>query len=73
MRRSALERRVRILEGRIASLDPALTIDFERADLHTEAEVASEFSRRVVKAVQWGSVALSGVSLIGAVVTLVLT
>ena len=61
---TALEHRVRILEGRIASLNPSLTSDFPLADARTEADLAVEYSQRVLKTVRWGSVAVVGASLL---------
>ena len=47
MRKSTnLERRLRTLEGRFATLDPSITGDFSLADAHTEAEMAVETSQQ---------------------------
>jgi hypothetical protein len=55
---------VKILEGRIASLDPSMIGDFALVDARSDADFAMERTHRMLKAVRWGSVALAGSSLL---------
>jgi hypothetical protein len=73
MRRTVLERRVRVLEGRIASLETSFPADFGRVDARTEAELAFEHCQHVFKVVRWGSTVVAGASFFGAVLTYALT
>ena len=74
MRKSTnLERRLRILEGRFATLDPSITGDFSLADAHTEAEMAVETSQRVARTLFWGSSALLAGSMTFAAVSALLS
>lgn len=70
MRRAALEHRVRVLEGRIATLDASITGDFELADARTEAALAQEQSQRVLKGVRWLGITMTGASLVLAALTI---
>jgi hypothetical protein len=70
---TALERRVRILEGRFSTLDDSFTGDFALADARTEADLAVEYSQRVLRTVWWGSATVAAGSNLFAVLTYVRT
>ncbi|HKY75890.1 MAG TPA: hypothetical protein VJS45_07115 [Acidimicrobiia bacterium] len=73
MRRAALERRVRILEGRFSTLDNSVTGDFALADARTETDLAVEYSQRVLRTVWWGSATVAVGSIFLALLTYVRT
>ena len=72
-RATGLDRRIRILEGRIAALDPSITGDYASADARAEAEFAMECSERLIRTVRWGSVVVAGTSLLFAALTYLLS